>query len=164
VLLDWSNPKRERSEKKINSDKQKGLVRRIVADEVLYEALTDKWQDVGAIAIRLNALVDVPLSFNQTSKLLANRYRTKEIFRLMRDQQDLSYYSRVEAIEFESQWLTLDMAYQLARSRGCTSAKNTFRKHHKFDYGAFGIEFRREVPEFENGLLRWRDIYLPNVN
>lgn len=159
VLLDWSNPLRERSEVKINSDRQKGLDRRIVSDKILNQALTDKWQDVGAIAARLNSIIEAPLTFKQVSKLLSNRYRTGEIYRFNREHHDVSYYSQIEATEFESQWLTLEMAYQLAISRGCKVAKNTFRKNHRCDYSAFGLEFRREVPEFDNKLLRWRDCW-----
>ncbi len=154
---DISNPLRERSEKKILSDKQKGIGMRIVPNEVLAQVLNDKWQDSGAIAVKLNDVLETPLTLVQVSKLLNNRLRTGEIVRLERDHRELSYYSLVQATEFENQWLTLEMAYQLAKSRGCTAAKNTFRKTSKYNYSAYGLEFRKSVPEPENTLLRWRD-------
>ncbi len=142
------------------ANKIKGLARRTVSLEQLNQILTDKWQDVGEIAAKINEIVDVKLSFAQVSKLLSNRYRSGEIVRLENEgHHKISYYSRVQATEFENVWMTLDAAHKLARSRGCTVAKNTFRKNLYFDYALYGLEFRKEVPEPENCLLRWRDIW-----
>jgi hypothetical protein len=120
--------------------------------------LTDKWQDTGSICRKINELSDQPIDFIKVSKILCSRYAAGEVCRLNRDHHELGYYSRIQATEFESQWLTLEMAFQLARSRGYEGAKNTFRKNFRFNYAAYGLEFRKEVPEFENSLLRWRDI------
>ena len=158
LLLDWSNPQRTRTRKKVESDKAKGLAKRVITTAQIREVLTDKWQDAVAIASKLNELLGENIELRKISKLLYNRSVLGEIHRFNRDHHEISYFSRVEAAEFESEWITLEMAYQLAVSRGCTAARNTFRKTHKFDYAAFGLEFRKAAPTNGCSLLRYRDI------
>ena len=158
LLLDWSNPQRTRTRKKVESDKAKGLAKRVITTAQIREVLTDKWQDAVAIASKLNELLGENIELRKISKLLYNRSVSGEIHRFNRDHHEISYFSRVEAAEFESEWITLEMAYQLAVSRGCTAARNTFRKTHKFDYAAFGLEFRKAAPSNGCSLLRYRDI------
>lgn len=158
LLLDWSNPQRTRTRKKVESDKAKGLAKRVITTAQIREVLTDKWQDAVAIASKLNELLGENIELRKISKLLYNRSVKGEIYRFNRDHHEISYFSRVEAAEFESEWITLEMAYQLAVSRGCTAARNTFRKTHKFDYAAFGLEFRKAAPSNGCSLLRYRDI------
>ena len=158
LLLDWSNPQRTRTRKKVESDKAKGLAKRVITTAQIREVLTDKWQDAVAIASKLNELLGENIELRKISKLLYNRSVKGEIYRFNRDHHEISYFSQVEAAEFESEWITLEMAYQLAVSRGCTAARNTFRKTHKFDYAAFGLEFRKAAPSNGCSLLRYRDI------
>jgi hypothetical protein len=158
LLLDWSNPQRTRTRKKVESDKAKGLAKRVITTDQIREILTDKWQDAVAIASKLNELLGENIELRKISKLLYNRSVAGEIFRFNRDHHEISYFSRIEATEFESEWMTLEMAYQLAITRGCKSARNTFRKTHKFDYSVFGIGFRKAAPSNECSLLRYRDI------
>ena len=158
LLLDWSNPQRLKTRKKIESDKAKGLAKRVITTAQIREVLTDKWQDAVTIASKLNELLGENIELRKISKLLYNRSVSGEIHRFNRDHHEISYFSRIEATEFESEWMTLEMAYQLAVSRGCTAARNTFRKTHKFDYAAFGLEFRKAAPSNECSLLRYRDI------
>ncbi len=156
ILLKWSNPKRERSEVKIASDKAKGEACRLIPTEIFNQALSDKWQDTGAICAKLNVIADKPITLAQSVKILNSRLKTGEVHQLKRNSQ--VYYSLVEATEFETEWINLSTAYEIAVSRGCTAAYNTFRKTYKFNYAKFGLEFRKEVPEHHNSLLRWRDI------
>jgi hypothetical protein len=158
LLLDWSNPKRTRTRKKIESDKQKGVAKRIISTEQINLVLTDKWQDAVTIAYKLNDLLGENIELRKLSKLFYNRSVSGEIYRYNRDHHEISYFSRVQATEFENEWMTLEMAYQLAISRGCPFARNTFRKTHKFDYSAYGLEFRKAAPDNECSLLRYRDI------
>lgn len=158
LLLDWSNPQRTRTRKKVESDKAKGLAKRVITTAQIREVLTDKWQDAVTIASKLNELLGENIELRKISKLLYNRSVSGEIHRFNRDHHEISYFSRIEAAEFESEWIALEMAYQLAVSRGCTAARNTFRKTHKFDYAAFGLEFRKAAPSNECSLLRYRDI------
>ena len=158
LLLDWSNPQRTRTRKKVESDKAKGLAKRVITTAQIREVLTDKWQDAVAIASKLNELLGENIELRKISKLLYNRSVSGEIHRFNRDHHEISYFSRIEATEFESEWMTFEMAYQLAVSRGCTAARNTFRKTHRFDYSAFGLEFRKAAPSNECSLLRYRDI------
>ena len=158
LLLDWSNPQRTRTRKKVESDKAKGLAKRVITTAQIREVLTDKWQDAVAIASKLNELLGENIELRKISKLLYNRSVSGEIHRFNRDHHEISYFSRVEAAEFENEWMTLEMAYQLAVSRGCTAARNTFRKTHRFDYSAFGLEFRKAAPTNGCSLLRYRDI------
>jgi hypothetical protein len=160
LLLDWSNPQRLKTRKKIESDKAKGLAKRIITTAQINSVLTDKWQDAVTIAAKLNELLGENIEFKKISKLLYNRSVAGEIYRFNRDHHEISYFSRVQATEFESEWMTLEMAYQLAVSRGCPFARNTFRKTHKFDYSAYGLEFRKAAPDNECSLLRYRDIQL----
>ena len=158
LLLDWSNPQRTRTRKKVESDKKKGIEKRIISTEQINQVLTDKWQDAVTIASKLNELLGENIELRKISKLLYNRSVSGEIHRFNRDHHEISYFSRIEATEFESEWMTLEMAYQLAVSRGCTAARNTFRKTHRFDYAAFGLEFRKAAPSNGCSLLRYRDI------
>lgn len=158
ALLEWSNPQRTRTRKKVESDKAKGLAKRVITTAQIREVLTDKWQDAVTIASKLNELLGENIELRKISKLLYNRSVSGEIHRFNRDHHEISYFSRIEATEFESEWMTLEMAYQLAVSRGCTAARNTFRKTHRFDYSAFGLEFRKAAPSNECSLLRYRDI------
>jgi hypothetical protein len=158
LLLDWSNPKRARTRKKVESDKAKGVAKRIISTEQINSVLTDKWQDAVTIAFKLNELLGENTELRKLSKLLYNRSVKGEIFRYNRDHHEISYFSRVQATEFENQWMTLEMAYQLAISRGCKAARNTFRKTHRFDYSAYGLEFRKAAPDNECSLLRYRNI------
>jgi len=158
LLLDWSNQQRTRTRKKIESDKKKGVAKRIISKEQINSVLTDKWQDAVTIAYKLNELLGENIELRKLSKLLYNRSVSGEIYRYNRDHHEISYFSRVQATEFESEWMTLEMAYQLAVSRGCPFARNTFRKTHRFDYSAYGLEFRKAAPANECSLLRYRDI------
>jgi hypothetical protein len=158
LLLDWSNPKRTRTRKKVESDKQKGVAKRIISTEQINSVLTDKWQDAVTIAYKLNELLGENIELRKLSKLFYNRSVAGEIHRYNRDHHEISFFSRVQATEFENEWMTLEMAYQLAISRGCPFARNTFRKTHRFDYGAYGLEFRKAAPDNECSLLRYRDI------
>jgi hypothetical protein len=158
LLLDWSNPKRTRTRKKVESDKKKGVAKRIISTEQINSVLTDKWQDAVTISFKLNELLGENIELRRLSKLLYNRSVAGEIYRYNRDHHEISYFSKVQATEFENEWTTLEMAYQLAVSRGCPFARNTFRKTHRFDYSAWGIEFRKSAPANECSLLRYRDI------
>jgi hypothetical protein len=158
LLLDWSNPKRTRTRKKIESDKKKGVAKRIISTEQINSVLTDKWQDAVTIAYKLNELLGENIELRKLSKLFYNRSVAGEIHRYNRDHHEISFFSRVQATEFENEWMTLEMAYQLAISRGCPFARNTFRKTHRFDYSAYGLEFRKAAPDNECSLLRYRDI------
>jgi hypothetical protein len=160
LLLDWSNPKRTRTRKKIESDKKKGVAKRIISKEQINSVLTDKWQDAVTIAYKLNELLGENIELRRLSKLLYNRSVSGEIYRYNRDHHEISFFSKVQATEFENEWMTLEMAYQIAISRGCPFARNTFRKTHKFDYSAYGLEFRKAAPDNECSLLRYRDIQL----
>ena len=158
ALLDWSNPKRTKTRKKVESDKAKGVAKRIISKEQINSVLTDKWQDAVTVAYKLNELLGENIELRRLSKLLYNRSVSGEIYRYNRDHHEISYFSRIQATEFENEWMTLEMAYQLAVSRGCKFARNTFRKTHKFDYSAYGLEFRKAAPDTECSLLRYRDI------
>lgn len=158
LLLDWSNPLRTRTRKKVESDKKKGIEKRIISTAQINSVLTDKWQDAVTIAFKLNELLGENIELRRLSKLLYNRSVAGEIYRYNRDHHEISYFSKVQATEFENEWMTLEMAYQLAVSRGCKFARNTFRKTHKFDYSAYGLEFRKAAPDTECSLLRYRDI------
>jgi hypothetical protein len=158
LLLDWSNPLRTRTRKKVESDKKKGVAKRIISTEQINQVLTDKWQDAVTITVKLNELLGENIDLRRLSKLLYNRSVAGEIHRYNRDHHEISFFSRIEATEFENEWMTLEMAYQLAVSRGCPFARNTFRKTHRFDYSAYGLEFRKAAPATECSLLRYRDI------
>jgi hypothetical protein len=176
LLIEWSNPYRTKARKRIvirfdinlNPEKEPSpildkettpkRVIRVISMDTINQVLTDKWQDIGAITDKLNAILEKPIELSELSKLLRKRSLAGLLKKFQYPQKALTYYSRIEATEFENQWLTLDMAYQIAQSRGFKGAKNTFRKHHKCDYAAYGLEFRRDVPVTENKLLRWRDI------
>lgn len=159
LLIEWSNPYRTKARKR--KEKVKAIpkrVIRVISMDTINQVLTDKWQDIGAITNKLNAILSKPIELSELSKLLSKRSAAGLLSKLYYPQKALTYYSRIEATEFENQWMALDMAYQLAKSRGYQRAKNTFRKHHRCNYSAYGLEFRREVPKTENKLLRWRDI------
>ena len=158
LLIGWSGTPLRFSLARLISTQKNNLGRRQASTEELNQALNDKWQDSGAIAIRLNKILGHDLSFRQVRRLLDYRNKIGEIYQLNNSRHEISYYSKVQATEFEGSWLTLDMAYRLARSRGCAAAKNTFRKNHYFNYAEFGLEFRKDVPETDNVLLRWRDV------
>jgi hypothetical protein len=159
LLIEWSNPYRTKARKRAEKvEAAPKRVIRVISMDTINQVLTDKWQDIGAITDRLNAILDKPIELSELSKLLRKRSLAGLLKKLQYPQKALTYYSRIEATEFENEWLTLDMAYQIAQSRGFKGAKNTFRKHHKCNYAAYGLEFRREVPVTENKLLRWRDI------
>ena len=158
LLLDWSNPQRTRTRKKVESDRKKGVAKRIISTEQINQVLTDKWQDAVTITVKLNELLGESIDLRRLSKLLYNRSVAGEIYRYNRDHHEISYFSRIQATEFENEWMTLEMAYQLAVSRGCKFARNTFRKTHRFDYSAYGLEFRKAAPDTECSLLRYRDI------
>jgi hypothetical protein len=160
LLLDWSNPMRTRTRKKVESDKKKGVAKRIISTEQINQVLTDKWQDAVTISFKLNELLGENIELRRLSKLLYNRSVAGEIYRYNRDHHEISYFSKVQATEFENEWMTLEMAYQLAVSRGCPFARHTFRKTHRFDYSAYGLEFRKVAPDNECSLLRYRDIQL----
>lgn len=158
LLIDWSNPYRTKARKRKEKVKAipKRVIRVISMDEI-NQVLTDKWQDISTITNKLNAILSKPIELSELSKLLSKRSASGLLIKLHYPQKALTYYSRIEATEFENQWMALDMAYQVAKSRGYQGAKNTFRKHHRCNYSAYGLEFRREVPKTENKLLRWRD-------
>lgn len=158
LLLDWSNPMRTRTRKKVESDKKKGVAKRIISTEQINQVLTDKWQDAVTITVKLNELLGENIDLRRLSKLLYNRSVKGEIYRYNRDHHEISFFSKIQATEFENEWMTLEMAYQLAVSRGCKFARNTFRKTHRFDYSAYGLEFRKAAPATECSLLRYRDI------
>lgn len=158
LLLDWSNPQRTRTRKKVESDKAKGVAKRIISKEQINQVLTDKWQDAVTIAFKLNELLGENIELRKLSRLLYNRSVKGEIYRYNRDHHEISFFSKVQATEFENEWMTFEMAYQLAVSRGCKFARNTFRKTHRFDYSAYGLEFRKAAPATECSLLRYRDI------
>lgn len=156
LLLDWSNPLRERSEKKIASDIAIGEAARIITRVHLAQVLTDKWQDTRTILSKLNQIVDSPFQLASVTQILKNRFDKGEVFQLKEGAK--AYYSHCQATEFESEWITREMAYAIAVSRGCKYTKNTFRKTYSFDYAAYGLEFRASVPDGESDRLRWRDI------
>lgn len=169
ILIEWSNPYRTKVRKRIiirlnidlnpvkeSEPKSKRVIRVISMDEI-NQVLTDKWQDIGAITNKLNAILSKPIELSELSKLLSKRSAAGLLNKLHYPQKALTYYSRIEATEFECEWMALDMAYQLAKSRGYQGAKNTFRKHHRCNYAAYGLEFRKDAPVTENHLLRWRD-------
>jgi hypothetical protein len=156
ILLKWSNPLRPRSEKKIESDKAKGDAARLISAQEFAQVLTDKWQDTAAITAKLNLLLGTNYPLDLVSKLLGDRFRKGEVFRHKLRTQ--CYYSNTEATEFEGEWIDRERAYAIAVSRGCKAAENTFRKTYKFDYAAFGLEFRKDVPATESSRLRWRDV------
>ena len=158
LLIEWSNPYRTIARKRKEKIRAvpKRTIRFISMDEI-NQVLTDKWQDISSITNKLNAILSKPIELSELSKLLRKRSLAGLLKKMHYPQKGLTYYSRIEATEFENQWLTLDMAYRLAVSRGFQGAKNTFRKHHKVNYSAYGLEFRRDVPANENSLLRWRD-------
>jgi len=158
LLIEWSNPYRtiaRKRKEKIRAVPKRTI--RFISMEQINQVLTDKWQDISSITNKLNAILSKPIELSELSKLLRKRSVAGLIKKLHYPQKALTYYSRIEATEFENQWLTLDMAYRLAVSRGFQGAKNTFRKHYRFNYSAYGLEFRRDVPATENSLLRWRD-------
>lgn len=159
LLIEWSNPYRTKARKrKEKVEAAPKRIVRIISMDTINQVLTDKWQDIGAITNKLNAILDKPIELSELSKLLRKRSLAGLLKKLHYPQKALTYYSRIEATEFECEWMALDMAYQLAKLRGYQGAKNTFRKHYVFDYAAYGLEFRRNVPALENKLLRWRDI------
>lgn len=176
ILIEWSNPYRTKTRKRmvirfdinLNPEKEsapildkestpKRVVRTISMDEV-NQVLTDKWQDIGAITNKLNAIIEHPIKLSKLSNLLHKRSLTGAVKKLDRAFGELSYYSLIEATEFENEWMTLRSAYKLAKLRGYKGAENTFRKHHRCDYAAYGLEFRSVVPANEHKLLRWRNI------
>ena len=159
ILIEWSNPYRTKARKrKEKAEATPKRVIRVISMNEINQVLTDKWQDISTITNKLNAILSKPIELSELSKLLSKRSAAGLLIKLHYPQKALTYYSRIEATEFENQWMALDMAYQLAKSRGYQRAKNTFRKHHRCNYSAYGLEFRREVPKTENKLLRWRDI------
>ena len=159
LLIEWSNPYRTKARKRKEKVKPtpKRVIRVISMDEI-NQVLTDKWQDIGTITNKLNAILSKPIELSELSKLLSKRSAAGLLSKLHYPQKALTYYSRIEATEFECEWMTLDMAYQLAVSRGYQRTKHTFRKHHRCNYAAYGLEFRKDVPVTENHLLRWRNV------
>jgi hypothetical protein len=166
ILIEWSNPYRTKTRKRVDTTlkpkrettpKPKRIARTISMDEV-NQVLTDKWQDIGAITDKLNAIIEHPIKLSKLSNLLHKRSLTGVVKKLDRAFGELSYYSLIEATEFENEWMTLRSAYKLAKLRGYKGAENTFRKHHRCDYAAYGLEFRSVVPANEHKLLRWRNI------
>lgn len=157
-LLEWCNARREASPALLKANRLKGLNNRLISPEQLNQALSDKWRDTAVIAAKLTDITGIKFTPTHVSKILSNRLRAGEVFQHSIGNHDVVYYSRIQATEFESEWITQEAAYQIALSRGCTAAKNTFRKHHRFDYSVYGLEFREEVPESENRFMRWRDI------
>lgn len=158
LLIEWSNPYRTKARKrKEKTEATPKRVIRVISMDEINQVLTDKWQDISTITNKLNAILSKPIELSELSKLLSKRSAAGLLNKLHYPQKALTYYSRIEATEFECEWMALDMAYQLAKSRGYQRAKNTFRKHHRCNYSAYGLEFRREVPKTENKLLRWRD-------
>jgi hypothetical protein len=107
LLLDWSNPMRTRTRKKVESDKKKGVAKRIISTEQINQVLTDKWQDAVTITVKLNELLGENIDLRRLSKLLYNRSVAGEIYRYNRDHHEISYFSRIEATEFENEWMTL---------------------------------------------------------
>jgi len=158
LLLDWCNERRETSEAQLKANRLKGLNNRLISPEQLNQSLSDKWRDTAVIAAKLTEIMGIKFTPTHVSKILSNRLRAGEVFQHSIGNHDVVYYSRIQATEFESEWITQEAAYQIALSRGCTAAKNTFRKHHRFDYSVYGLEFRENVPESENRFMRWRDI------
>lgn len=159
LLIDWSNPYRTKARKrKEKVEATPKRVIRVISMDAINQVLTDKWQDISTITNKLNAILSKPIELSELSKLLSKRSAAGLLSKLHYPQKALTYYSRIEATEFECEWMTLDMAYQLAVSRGYQRTKHTFRKHHRCNYAAYGLEFRREVPATENHLLRWRDV------
>ena len=159
LLIEWSNPYRTKARKrKEKTEATPKRVIRVISMDEINQVLTDKWQDIGAITNKLNAILSKPIELSKLSKLLSKRSAAGLLNKLHYPQKALTYYSRIEATEFECEWMALDMAYQLAKSRGYQGAKNTFRKHHRCNYAAYGLEFRKDAPVTENHLLRWRDI------
>jgi hypothetical protein len=159
-LLKLFNPLRKKSEKRLEAERTKGAKRRLLSADQLNQVLTDKWQDSTSIKIKINSLFDKSFSLEVVSKILNDRFKAGEIYQLApQGNHSMVFYSRIaDTTEFESEWINLEMAYSLAVSRGCKAAKNTFRKTYQFNYAAFGLEFRKEVPEHHNSLLRWRDV------
>jgi hypothetical protein len=159
-LLKLFNPLREKSEKRLEAERTKGAKRRLLSADQLNQVLTDKWQDSTSIKIKINSLFDKSFSLEVVSKILNDRFKAGEIYQLApQGNHSMVFYSRIaDTTEFESEWINLEMAYSLAVSRGCKAAKNTFRKTYQFNYAAYGLEFRKEVPEHHNSLLRWRDV------
>lgn len=156
LLIEWSNQYRTKARKLSDSHKMKCENQRTIPAIQIKQLLTDKWQDTYAITLRLNEATGLSFTTSEVSKWLYNLFVSHQIYWYKQDK--LAYYSLIDASEFENQWLTVETAYQLAKSRGYLGAKNTFRKSQKVNYGAYGLEFRKDVPVTENSLLHWRDI------
>lgn len=157
LLTDWSGTPNRFNISAVSAELSAD--RRKISEHQLNLVLTDKWLDTRAIAYRLNKLIDWKMSTIDVGKLLIRRKNLGEIYQLSGEDMAIAYYSKVQATEFENDWIALNDAYLLAQSRGCTAVKNTFRKNQSFDYAEFGLEFRANVPSPENTLFRWRDIW-----
>jgi hypothetical protein len=118
LLIEWSNPYRTKARKRVEKIKAAPKrVMRVISMDTINQVLTDKWQDIGAITDKLNAIIDKPIELSELSKLLRKRSLAGLLKKLHYPQKALTYYSRIEATEFENKWLTLDMAHNQEVSR-----------------------------------------------
>lgn len=153
-------------------NKEVGISTKVIGiqlDEIFDKCLTDKWQDVHSIQQKLAKLTDNVRDRSALDARLKYRAITGDIYKLHPEGSVCVFYSKVEATEFESEWLDVGRAYLLAQSRGCTSGFNTFRtKATRTDYtkqgvinyyAQFGLEFRFKAPSTENRFFKWRDAH-----
>jgi hypothetical protein len=136
-------------------------------DKVFKQIITDKWQDTQSIHTRFTKLCDVPMDKYRLDDRLEYRRSLGEIFYYKPAKGNSAYYSNnPNATEFESEWMDVARAYDIAVKNGCKAAFNTFRtKMWKTDYTKegilqyyrqYGLDFRFEVPADENYVFKWR--------
>ena len=133
--------------------------KRKISKEILDRALNQNWQPVGAIAQKLSVLLGREVPFLEATRLLERRTNLGESFQYKGSKYPVALFSaNPNAVAIEREWLTLAEAYALAKERGCPNSVNVFRKNQVYKYHKFGLEFRKEVPVYENPLLRWRSV------
>ena len=165
LLLDFSHKYKEKVKRERTPlstiDKKK------ILDKVFSQIITDKWQDTQSIYTRFAKLCDMPMDKYRLDDRLEYRQSLGEIFRYKPAKGNCAYYSNnPNATGFESEWMDVARAYDIATRNGCKAAFNTFRtKMWKADctkegilnyYRQYGLDFRFEVPADENYVFKWR--------
>ena len=136
-------------------------------DKVFEQIITDKWQDTQSICTRFNKFTNTTVDRYRLDDRLEYRRAIGEIFRYKPAKGVSVYYSNnPNATEFESEWMDVARAYDIAVKNGCKTGFNTFRaKAWRKDctkegatryYRQYGLDFRFEVPADENYVFKWR--------
>lgn len=158
ILVKWSHPIRKPAQHLLKQSSKVGQ-QRIITKEMVDQCLNNNWQPTGAIARKLSELLNRDVPFLEAKRMLDRRFALGEVIKNKAFDYPIALFTlNPDAVHIERDWISLAEAYNLARQRGCTCSLNVFRKNWEFKYHRFGLEFRKEVPVYENPLLRWRSI------